>query len=688
MVDTVRYLDTDAAGGGDGSEGSPYNSGASWIANEAGNIGSGDRHILNVRTPTNPDVSYWNLGGFTGSGVLIIQLWGASSKFTIRPGSGSGHAITYSSSPGLTINIFDFIIDMADMDGGSEEGVRLWCSGRLDRFLIKNGTLDASMDAITWPYNDFLSATHIIANGMIHDVTRGGVMNQRSHEKNTTITNLTLCNIGAGGATFCAVGYDSNFTPTNSSMTIINTAADLQGGSSGSCFLRDGSNGGIAGTSDYNYSGDGTAATLFGANSVGNVTFQDTTGGTGDRAMFVSLSAPVDLHILDDPGNILRAGGAGPTDPSLGILVTLKDYDLDDRAGLTCDAGADEYTSTGPIDIAIGLGFSAGLAPTGRIPNPQGAVGLGFTAGLAPTGRIPNPQGAAALGFTAGLSADIEKSGGIDIAIGLGFTAGLGVDGRIPNLQAGTDLGFTAGLGADGRIPNLQAGIDLGFTAGLSTNGIIGTVIEIAIGLGFAAGLGADGRMASLEGGIPLDFTAGLGTDGRIPDLQGLANLGFNAGLEAAGRLPNLGAGIDLDFTAGLNFLDADNVPVFRDLNERVADALNNDAFLQSLVGNQIWNIFRREINEKPAVVFFRESTIGVNSSMGTNALVGGRFQFDCYAKTLELCAQIKRAVEDVIIRDFQGIFLNRVDRYNEQECSYLIQIEYSLWGYDRNVGG
>lgn len=119
------------------------------------------------------------------------------------------------------------------------------------------------------------------------------------------------------------------------------------------------------------------------------------------------------------------------------------------------------------------------------------------------------------------------------------------------------------------------------------------------------------------------------------------------------------------------------------DLNAQVAASLHADSALVALVGDQIWNLRRPEINDKPALVYRRMSTIPVNSSQGANALAGASFQFDAYATTLESAAAIAQAARSAMVRDFQSPSEGRNDLYLPIECAYRVSIDMSIWGLD-----
>lgn len=119
------------------------------------------------------------------------------------------------------------------------------------------------------------------------------------------------------------------------------------------------------------------------------------------------------------------------------------------------------------------------------------------------------------------------------------------------------------------------------------------------------------------------------------------------------------------------------------DLNAQVADVLNNDPVLTALVGTQIWNIRRREIDDKPSLVYRRVSTTVVDSSQGANSLAGANYQLDGYARSLDESSRIALAAYDSLKGAFSAVYTTRRDNYLPVECAYMVSIDTTVWGVE-----
>ena len=347
MADIVRYVDTSASPGGDGSISAPYDSLASWRTNEVGAIAAGDRHICNFRSDlAAPDPTYLNLNGFSGPGELVIRRWPGlgENDAILRPQGGNGHAIEVSTDGTLKTYLEDLFIDMDFMTGASEEGIRTIRDTEVRRCCICRGT-EPNMDGIYTGF-DSVSAVVYISDSQIFSMDRCAVVNQNGTNKGMVCTNLTIWDIRPKEARYPAIGHDNVYNSTGS-FWFINIAAHVAAGSLGPCFSANASGGWVHPDSNKNISSDNSAPAIAGPNSIGNVTFQEGAGGSGDRIMLNSLTWPVDLHLFNDPANIAFDFGAGPDDTPTGSWVTLTDFDGDPRSGLTCDCGMDEYVDAG-----------------------------------------------------------------------------------------------------------------------------------------------------------------------------------------------------------------------------------------------------------------------------------------------------------------------------------------------------
>lgn len=488
MTDIDRYIDTDAGGGGDGSIGDPYNSLASWLANEAGPIGAGDRHIAHLRTPTNPDTSRTNLDNWSGPGELIIQRWAGNPFPIIRPTGTGGHAFQVNSSANK-VTLLELEINMEAMTGDSEEGIRANDDLLVDCCIIHDADT-SNQDLIYSGFNNVNVATIEINNSFLYSAQRGGILLQATYDKSFVIANTTVWDIFAESVPqIPAVGVQSDFISYDTYIVCVNTAAHIRSGSNSPAF---GENpvtdrGTFDTRSDYNLSSDNTAVTLFGAtNSIGNVTFQEGTGGSGNRAMFVSLTpGSVDLHILDDAANLMRQNGIGTGDATLGSFVPPFDIDGDPRGATVVDIGADEFfTATGPYEDDFSLSTTTTLANEPR-SSMQGEAQLDLSAALAAEG-LGTFQGEAQLDLAATLASEAlgvfqgEASIGYDLTI---TTEGLrALQGEFA-LQTGTALSFEAQPSFVGEISlSYQCGIDtelLGtFQGEFTLAGTLGLVLE------------------------------------------------------------------------------------------------------------------------------------------------------------------------------------------------------------------
>ena len=340
MVDTVRYVDTEAPGGGSGGSGDPYNSLASWNANEAGAVGAGDRHICNFRSGNTPEPNRIDLTGWSGAGELIIQRWGVANAEVRPTQSSGGHVFTTSTSLNCIIEHID--IDMRNMLATSEEGIRFQASGtaRKCQFRFAQQSQGDCIYLASWN-----PCVHWITDCCFHTVLRSFVYQDGYPDNDTRVINCIGWNCQGQQDNSPGFGFRTNQT-ANSIMTVINTACHMATANA-PCFSASGT-GGMTADSGYNCASDGSH-TEVGPGSIGNVVFQEGTGGSGTRAMYISLTDPVDLHIHDDPDNAVRDSGVGPADPVRGAYIPLEDYDGDARSGLTADIGFDQIPSAGGV---------------------------------------------------------------------------------------------------------------------------------------------------------------------------------------------------------------------------------------------------------------------------------------------------------------------------------------------------
>ena len=339
MVDTIRYVDADAPGGGSGGELDPYNLLSTWNANEAGTVGAGDRHICYFRSGTNTDPSRVNLAGWNGAGELILQRWPGAAQAVLKPSGGSGQAID--SPPDMQFTVEHIDIDMSDMFGTSEEGVRILGDCNIRKVRFANGVI-SQMDFIH--YGTLSTTESWITDCCFHSVNRSFILNQAAPNQTSHVINCVAWNCLGTQSNAPGIGFQIGGAQSGANATIINTACHMAnatpcyGVGSGSWMTAD---------SGYNRASDGTH-TVVGPGSVGNVIFQEGTGGSGERAMYISLSEPYDFHIHDVPDNSVRDTGIGPDDPQRGPYVPLFDWDGDPRSGLTADIGFDQIVDSGP----------------------------------------------------------------------------------------------------------------------------------------------------------------------------------------------------------------------------------------------------------------------------------------------------------------------------------------------------
>ena len=518
MVDTIKWSNADAPPGGDGSQLSPYDSLSVWNSNNAGVIGAGNRHIVNFRSGISDDTSYLDLSGWSGAGELIIQRWPGAPTAVLRPSGGVGHAIL---TPEMDITLDYFDIDMSSMTGDSEEGVR-WAGGGLARKLrIRNGSVNR-MDGIYF-LNNGLASTIVIEDCEISNMDRGGILNQAAGNKSVIIVNCSVysCMRSRHNGVYSVVGYqdDRDLSPL-STMRVVNCPVHCE---NSSCFSEARTNG-VFTDSDYNIASDDTGSVV-GANSYSNVAFQQGAGGSGQRAMFVSLSPVVDMHIIDDANNLCRGNGAGPTDPIHGSIVPTTDYDGDPRSGLTCDIGFDEISTGGTelfLDASLNLSSGVGVGKVSDIPAESA---LGASTGLTgePLGEFPVD---ALVQANAGIAGETLGDFPVDAAL----TASAEISG-----QTLGDFPVDAALQASAEI-QADLGLILDFDAVLEASASIAG--EGEAGIFFDAVLAASvGISGQTLGEFPVDATLALsaGISGQtLGDFPVDAQLQVNAGIEAS----------------------------------------------------------------------------------------------------------------------------------------------------------
>ena len=369
MTDYVRYVNTGASAGGDGTTNKTngdsdraYASLSEWEADEDGarSYGTTDRHIVHVTAESgSEDTGELNISGWTmtGNAEIIIQKHEDATDAILKP-NGNGHAIEIATN--VTYITFDGLeIDMSSMNGSSEEGFRVYA----DNCTIKNCKIHSGtttqMDAIHFNYGGTDGVNCTIENCMIWDMKRAGIHVQASDNKVVTVANCTLWSIDCEDlGDYPAVGFYTAEPSYDSTMRVINTAAHIASGG-GACYDDYGSagNGVFTSDSDYNISSDTTAETHFGStNSTNSVTFVAGSGSSGD-AIVVSLTAgSEDLHAVDHANNILKDGGAGPTHSTLGSYVPTTDIDGDARSGATCNIGADEFAAAATVIFPMRTG--------------------------------------------------------------------------------------------------------------------------------------------------------------------------------------------------------------------------------------------------------------------------------------------------------------------------------------------
>lgn len=390
MVDTLRYVWTGAPGGGDGSELNPYNSLESWRNNEVTNIAAGNRHLCYFHTEgAAPDPTHLDLNGFTGEGELHLLRWPGHSEALIRPHAGAdGHAIETPDTPTLLTVLHDLQINMGLMVNLSEEGIRINRNVEVRRCKVYNGTVVA-MDGIYFTYLNPHAATITISDCQVFNIRRFGIVNQRSQNKNANITNCIVWDIWAEIDNYCGIGYDGDLTRDNSMMRILGCAAEVRAASPGQAYGRDTNIQGFTADSDFNIANDDSHMAFSSPNSIGYVTFQEGTGGTGDRAMFENLTGTqdeIDLRIIDHPDNKMRGFSIGPSYPGLGQYISPTDFFGTTRGLIVADCGMHEWVETGgevladmqldlthayQMDVAVDLGADMTLAQQ---------AGLGFSA--------------------------------------------------------------------------------------------------------------------------------------------------------------------------------------------------------------------------------------------------------------------------------------------------------------------
>lgn len=298
-----------------------------------------------------------NIAGWT-NGVIIELVADSGAEHggiegtgpTIDPTTG-GHCLE------LTEADCDILVRGIEFTGvtvDSDEGIRVngGVTVTVDTCLFYDITVTTDCDGI---YSASSTASTItVLNSSFRNIDRGCIHHQNG-TATTTLRNCTLWN--SGGATALqqrsdSASHDNTIIAYNCLLSADSNAVFHFGTPVGTllleledCLLNDAS---------------GTTYATTMTNVTESVTFQEGTGGSGDRAMFLDLTVTggYDLHLEDHVDNLAIDYGDGANAPSTGV-----DWEGDTRATTGTSnvaAGADEIVSgsTGDADastIAIQL---------------------------------------------------------------------------------------------------------------------------------------------------------------------------------------------------------------------------------------------------------------------------------------------------------------------------------------------
>jgi len=339
VAEVLRYVNTAAAAGGDGTTPNATDSGdgtraystlSEWESNEGTNlVTDGDTH--RVVCTGGADSTYVVLNGFTTGSSNTCTIEGEWDPATCRFDS-TKYNVARTTANQIDIQQSWTIFDKMQFDG----------SGTANHGPFIQGAVAES--DITYK------------NSVFYDFARTGAW-QRLNATNTKYENNLFYNLGWGcvgtdgtstnrGTLYNCTGYDYNtannaggsFTHQNANgqWKVVNCIGIASSSSTRGDFEAVYT---LATGSDYNASSDTTAP---GANSIHSITdsteFKSVTGGSEN----FHLSA----------GSTLRGDGVGPSSDS---DVPTTDVDGDTRSGTTCDIGFDEY-------VAVGGGLSIPIA--------------------------------------------------------------------------------------------------------------------------------------------------------------------------------------------------------------------------------------------------------------------------------------------------------------------------------------
>lgn len=200
MVDTVRYVDTDAAPGGNGqSPATAYDSMEVWSANEAGTVAAGNRHIVYCSGSANDvraHVTGWTITdafGLVIEGNATSGVWD-SSKYHIQAPSLvdiDELAVLHSTADNVQfrkLQVYNtestaFAYSKGITDAGGGEGGTEKCIIRL----VDTGNTDATSRAME--YRDVLAGS---TRYMFNNLTLYGNMGVST--RNTVNCTVQCCN--------------------------------------------------------------------------------------------------------------------------------------------------------------------------------------------------------------------------------------------------------------------------------------------------------------------------------------------------------------------------------------------------------------------------------------------------------------------------------------------------------------